>query len=98
MRALFPYLGGKQRLAPWAISHMPEHDTYVEAFAGAASVFWRKPKAKRNVLNDTNAPLMNFYRWLRDDVAALEADVRKHDYTRERSDETRKWFFDWRAG
>lgn len=32
------------------IATMPPHDTYIEAFAGSAAVFRRKPKAPRSIL------------------------------------------------
>jgi DNA adenine methylase len=55
-------VGGKYHLAKKIIPLIPEHKIYVEPFAGAASVFWQKPLAKINVLNDIDTNLMNFFR------------------------------------
>jgi DNA adenine methylase len=61
-RPLLRYYGGKWRAAPWIISHFPEHRVYVEPFAGAASVFLRKPLAERSVLSDADPLLVNVLR------------------------------------
>src|SRR5205814_1410574 len=47
-----PYIGGKNRLATKIISMLPEHTTYVEAFAGGAQVLFHKPPSEVEVLND----------------------------------------------
>jgi DNA adenine methylase len=57
-----PYIGGKNRLATQIVSRFPEHTTYVEAFAGGAQVFFRKPPSKVEVLNDKDYEVTNFYR------------------------------------
>jgi len=70
------YFGGKYRLAPWVIDHMPTHKTYVEPFAGSASVLLRKGQAQTEVLSDLNPELINFWHTLRADpdvfVTALQ--------------------------
>jgi DNA adenine methylase len=57
-----PYIGGKNRLAKKIISMLPEHTTYVEAFAGGAQVFFHKPPSNVEVLNDLDFDIVNFYR------------------------------------
>lgn len=65
LQAALCYVGGKHRLANRLIALIPEHCTYVEPFCGAASVFFRKPLAGKNILNDVDPELMNFYRVMR---------------------------------
>jgi len=40
------YIGGKRAIANQIIEIIPEHTTYVEAFAGGAQVFFRKEPSK----------------------------------------------------
>jgi DNA adenine methylase len=54
------YIGGKNRLAKQIIQLLPEHTTYVEAFAGGAQVFFHKEPSKVEVLNDLDGELINF--------------------------------------
>lgn len=68
-RPILRYFGGKWRIAPWIIRHLPPHDVYIEPFCGAASVFLRKPRARLgSVLNDTNGEIVNLFHVLRDPV------------------------------
>lgn len=60
------YYGGKFRIAPWVISHLPEHRSYVEVFGGAAGVLLRKPRSTVEVYNDLDSQVFNFFSVLRD--------------------------------
>lgn len=62
MRGLIPYIGGKTRLAKEIISRFPQHECYVEVFAGAANIFFRKEMARAEVINDINKDLITLYR------------------------------------
>src|SRR6266511_6412524 len=56
------YIGGKRRIAKSLVALIPEHVTYVEPFAGGAQVFFHKPRAKVEVLNDLDEEIVNFLR------------------------------------
>jgi hypothetical protein len=58
------WLGGKSRLAARIIERMPEHKCYVEPFAGAAWVLFRKQESTVEVLNDINKEIITLYRCL----------------------------------
>jgi DNA adenine methylase len=63
------YHGGKWRLAPWVISHLPSaesYDCFVEVFGGGAGITLRKPRSKIEVYNDLDSQVVNFWRILRD--------------------------------
>jgi len=62
MNGVVPYFGGKTRLAKTIIAKFPQHECYVEVFAGGASVFFAKEPAKTEVLNDLDRDLVNLYR------------------------------------
>lgn len=61
------YYGGKFRIAPWIIEHLPAHDNYVEVFGGAAGVLLRKPVSKTEIYNDRDLQVFNFFKILRTD-------------------------------
>lgn len=56
------WIGGKSRLAKQILEHAPEHTCYVEPFAGAAWVLFRKKTSKSEILNDINSEVVNLYR------------------------------------
>jgi DNA adenine methylase len=56
------WIGGKRRLADILIRRFPPHTCYVEVFAGAAALFFMRPPAEVEVLNDVNDDLVNLYR------------------------------------
>ncbi len=64
---MIPYIGGKQRMAPWIHSFIPSGiETYVEVFGGAFWVYMKsdvdKPLAKQHIYNDFNPYMVNLYR------------------------------------
>jgi DNA adenine methylase len=70
------WLGGKSRLADQIIERIPAHTTYVEVFAGAAWVLFRKPESKVEVINDINSELVTLYRCVRHHLPELVAQFR----------------------
>lgn len=69
-RPALRYHGGKWMLAPWIISHFPEHFFYVEPYAGGASVLLRKTRSKCEIYNDIDEDVTNLFRVLRDKESA----------------------------
>jgi len=56
------YVGGKSKLADTIINFIPEHQTYIEVFAGGAWIFFRKKYSNGEVLNDKDGDLISLYR------------------------------------
>jgi len=51
-RPIFCRVGSKYRMRDKIIPLIPPHTKYVEPFAGSSAIFFAKPKAEKNVLND----------------------------------------------
>lgn len=79
----FPYYGAKGNLAPWIASLLPEHDAYVEPFAGSAAVLLAKAQVRSEVLNDLDGNVVNFYRVLRDHTDDLIESLALTPYARD---------------
>lgn len=71
----FPYPGGKTRLLKHILPRIPEHSTYIEPFAGGLAVLLSKPRVKVEVINDLNAELVTFYRYVRLHSEALKIEL-----------------------
>lgn len=81
-RPLLRYHGGKWKLAPWIISYMADHRTYVEPFGGGGSVLLRKPRAYAEVYNDLDGDIVNLFRVARDRGDELQQALRLTPFAR----------------
>ena len=59
---IVPWPGGKRRLLKYLLSDIPNHSSYVEAFAGGVALLLAKDPVKAEVINDTDAELVRLYR------------------------------------
>jgi len=62
----FRYAGGKFYARKLIIEHIPQHTSYIEPFAGGASIFFAKSKVDQNWLNDVDKDLINCLKIIRD--------------------------------
>ncbi len=83
MRTPITYYGGKQMMLPHIMPLIPEHNVYVEPFAGGAAVLFAKEPVQTNVINDLNGELINFYRTCVSDFPALRSEILKTLHCRE---------------
>jgi DNA adenine methylase len=54
-------LGNKARIAEKIIPYFPKHSFYLEPFMGAGGMFFAKPKARYNILNDLDDDVYNLF-------------------------------------
>lgn len=63
LAAPFPYFGGKSRIAPVVWQALGDPDVYVEPFLGSAAVTLSRPHSpRREILNDADGFVINFWR------------------------------------
>jgi DNA adenine methylase len=84
---IIPWIGGKRRLAGHIIPQFPSHKCYVEVFAGGAALYFMRPPAEVEVINDINGELVRLYRVVQNH---LEEFVRHFKYALS-SREVFKW-------
>lgn len=87
IRPVLKWAGGKSRLVPKILVRLPENiETYYEPFVGSAAVFFAlrtRGSFKRAVLSDRNRELIDVYRALKRDVAAVMTVLKKYSYDRD---------------
>ena len=54
-------LGNKKKLAEHIQTYFPPHKIYIEPFFGAGGMFFYKPKAKYNIVNDLDSDVFNLF-------------------------------------
>lgn len=66
LKPAFRRQGNKYPMRNILIPLIPaEHKRYVELFSGSGAIFWNKPKAEENVLNDLDKDVYNQYMLLK---------------------------------
>jgi len=70
-------LGGKGNMANEIQKHFPPHKIYVEPFFGAGGMFFNKPKAHNNILNDLDSDVFNLFKIVMDEKNNFK-DIFKH--------------------
>ncbi len=71
MNSPFAWPGGKRALTRTLLSLIPEHEMYVEVFAGSAKLLFAKEPARFEVMNDLNGEVTNFFRVAKHRAAEL---------------------------
>ena len=65
-------LGNKKRIAKEIQKHFPPHKIYIEPFFGAGGMFFNKPKAKYNIVNDLDSDVFNLFQVVMNQKEELE--------------------------
>jgi len=65
-------LGNKNNIAKEIQKHFPPHKIYIEPFFGAGGMFFNKPKAKYNIVNDLDSDVFNLFNVVMNQKEELE--------------------------
>jgi len=65
-------LGNKKKIAKEIQKYFPEHKIYIEPFFGAGGMFFNKPKAKYNIVNDLDSDVFNLFQVVMNQKEELE--------------------------
>lgn len=83
MKNVLKYPGSKTRIASWICSFIPEHDVYMEPFFGGGAIFFNKPPARIEMLNDLSSEVYNYFHVLREHSEELIHLLELTAYSRE---------------
>jgi len=70
-------IGNKSKIAEDIITYFPEHKIYVEPFFGAGGMFFNKPKANYNILNDLDSDVFNLFQVVQNNKQEFEEAIYK---------------------
>ena len=65
-------LGNKSQIADKIIPYFPTHKIYIEPFFGAGGMFFNKPKAQYNIVNDIDSDVFNLFQVVSNQKEELE--------------------------
>lgn len=83
MKTPITYYGGKQTMLKHLLLMIPEHRIYCEPFFGGGALFFAKPKAEVEVINDVNGEVVNFFKVLKTKFSALQKEIQATLHSRE---------------
>ena len=69
-------MGKKSKIAEKILLYFPEHDIYIELFFGAGGMFFNKPKARYNIVNDFDNDVFNLYITAKKKTGTLVTEVK----------------------
>lgn len=73
---LFPYFGGKAKVAPLVWEHLGDPECYIEPFAGSLAVLLARPTPARvEIAVDLDGLLLNFWRSIQTQWPAMETHL-----------------------
>lgn len=83
LRPPFKIHGGKRYLSSWIIENFPKEvpPTYIEPFAGAASVLLNKNISSMEILNDIDPGVVSIFKTLRDEPEEFIKKLRHTTYS-----------------
>ena len=69
-------LGNKKKIAKEIQKYFPPHSIYIEPFFGAGGMFFNKPKAKYNIVNDLDSDVFNLFQVITENRKELDSLLR----------------------
>ncbi len=88
MNASVKYPGAKWSLAPWIVSHLPPHHSYLEPFFGSGAVLFTKPRSNIETINDLDGDVVNLFECIRQDPERLGWIIHYTPYSRQEYEKT----------
>lgn len=67
----------------YLLEMIPEHRIYCEPFFGGGALFFAKPKAEVEVINDVNGEVVNFFKVLKTKFSVLQKEIQATLHSRE---------------
>lgn len=92
-------LGNKSNIASKIQKYFPDHSIYVEPFFGAGGMYFNKPKAGNNILNDLDSDVSNLFMVAMNnkeelfelfDIMPMHSDLMEHLKANKETDPIRK--------
>lgn len=83
MNPVLKYPGAKWRIVDWIISHFPNHESYLEPFAGSLAVFLNKSPARIETVNDLDGNVVRFFKTCRNHPEELARALELTPWARE---------------